>query len=48
MILKVFFIAQNFKTEWTLQSLPTEITNKNMERYDLHLQALSRGHNRTT
>ena len=39
MILKFCSIALNSKTEWTLQSLPTEITNKNMERYNLHLQA---------
>jgi len=39
MILKFFFLALNPKTEWTLQSLPTEITNKNMERHNLHLQA---------
>jgi len=40
MILKFFFIrvALNSKTEWTLQSLPTKITNKNMERFNLHLQ----------
>ena len=38
MILKLFSIALNSRTEWTLQSLPTEITNKNMERYDLHLK----------
>jgi len=37
MILKFFFIALNSKTEWTLQSLPTEIVNKNMERFNLHL-----------
>jgi len=39
MILKFFFIALNSKTKWTLQSLPTEITNKRVERYNLHLQA---------
>jgi len=40
MILKFFFIASNFKTDWTLQNLPgpTEIVNKNMERFNLHLQ----------
>ena len=38
MILKFFFIALNSKTEWTLQKLPTEIVNKNMERFNLHLQ----------
>jgi len=38
MILKFFFIALNSKTEWTLQTLPTEIVNKNMERFNLHLQ----------
>jgi len=38
MILKFFFIALNSKTEWTLQNLPTEIVNKNMERCNLHLQ----------
>jgi len=38
MILKFFLIALNPKTEWTLQTLPTEIANKNMERFNLHLQ----------
>jgi len=38
MILKFFLIALNSKTEWTLQTLPTEIANKNMERLNLHLQ----------
>ena len=38
MILKFFFIALNSKTDWTLQTLPTEIVNKNMERSNLHLQ----------
>jgi len=38
MILKFFFIALNSKTDWTLQNLPTEIVNKNMERFNLHLQ----------
>ena len=38
MILKFLFIALNSKTEWTLQSLPTEINNKNTERFNLHLQ----------
>jgi len=38
MILKFFFIALNTKTDWTLQNLPTEIVNKNMERFNLHLQ----------
>jgi len=38
MILTFFFIALNSKTEWTLQNLPTEIVNKNMERFNLHLQ----------
>jgi len=38
MILKFFFIALNSKTEWTLQNQPTEIVNKNMERFNLHLQ----------
>jgi len=37
-ILKFFFIALNSKTDWTLQNLPTEIVNKNMERFNLHLQ----------
>jgi len=37
MILKFFFIALNSKTEWTLQSLPTENVNKNMEIFNLHL-----------
>ena len=35
---KVFFIALNSKTDWTLQILPTEIVNKNMERFNLHFQ----------
>jgi len=38
MILKFFFIALHSKTDWTLQNLPTEIVNKNMERFNLHLQ----------
>jgi len=38
MILKFFFIALNSKKDWTLQNLPTEIVNKNMERFNLHLQ----------
>jgi len=38
-ILKFFFSALNSKIEWTLQSLPTEITNKSMEKYNLYLQA---------
>ena len=38
MILKFFFIALNSNTDWTLQNLPTEIVNKNMERFKLHLQ----------
>ena len=38
MILKFFFIALNSKTDWTLQNLPTEIVNKNKERFNLHLQ----------
>jgi len=38
MILKFFFSALNSKTDWTLQKLPTEIVNKNMERFNLHLQ----------
>ena len=37
MILKFFFIALNTKTDCTLQILPTEIVNKNMERINLHL-----------
>jgi len=39
MFLKFFFIALNSKTDWTLQNLPTEIVNKNMERFNLHLQS---------
>jgi len=42
MILKFLFlqcIALNSKSEWTLQSLPTEITNQNLEKYNLYLQA---------
>ena len=38
MILKFFLIALNSKTQWTLQTLPTEIANKYMERFNLHLQ----------
>jgi len=38
MIFKFFFIALNSKTDWTLQLLPTEIVNKNMQRFNLHLQ----------
>jgi len=34
----VFLAALNSKTDWTLQNLPTEIVNKNMERFNLHLQ----------
>jgi len=34
MILKFFFIALNSKIEWTLQTLPTEIANKNIERFN--------------
>ena len=37
MILKLFFLALNSKTDWTLQNLSTEIVNKNMERFNLHL-----------
>jgi len=33
MILKFFFIVLNSKTDWTLHNLPTEIVNKNMERF---------------
>ena len=32
MILEFFFIALNSKVEWTLQTLPTEITNNSMEK----------------
>jgi hypothetical protein len=38
MILKFCFIALNSKTEWTIQIPPTEIANKNMERFNLHFQ----------
>ena len=38
MILKFSFIAFYSKTDWTFQNLPTEIVNKNMERFNLHLQ----------
>ena len=38
-ILKFFFIALNSKSDCTLQILPTEIVNKNMERFNLHLQS---------
>jgi len=38
MILKFFFITLKSKTEWTLQNLPTEIVNKNMKKFNLHLQ----------
>jgi len=37
-ILKFFLVALNPKTEWTLQTLPAEIANKNMKRFNLHLQ----------
>jgi len=37
-ILKFFYIALNSKTDLTLQNLPTEIVNRNMERFNLHLQ----------
>jgi len=40
LILKFFFIALNSKIECTLQSLPTEITNKSMGKYNLYLQAM--------
>ena len=33
-ILKFFFIALNSKTDSTLQNLPTDIVNKNMERFN--------------
>jgi len=39
MILKFFFIAVISRIKWTLQSLPTEITNKGMEKYNSYLQA---------
>ena len=39
MIFKFFFIALNSKTVWTIQSLPTESTNKNMDRFNVHLQS---------
>ena len=32
MILKLFFIALNSKTDWTLQNLRTEIVNKNIKQ----------------
>ena len=38
MIFKFFFIALNSKTDWTLQNIPTEIVNKNMERFNLQVQ----------
>jgi len=38
MIFKFSFIALNSKTDWTLQNLPTDIVNKNVERFNLHLQ----------
>jgi len=31
MILKIFFAALNSNIDWTIQSLPKEITNKSME-----------------
>jgi len=37
-ILKFFLIALNSKSDCTLQILPTEIVNKNMESFNLHLQ----------
>ena len=39
MIFKFFFIALNSKTVWTIQSLPTESSNKNMDRFNVHLQS---------
>jgi len=36
MILKFFFIALNSNIDWNLQSLPNEINNKNMEKYNLY------------
>ena len=38
MILKFFVTALNSKTDLTLQIVPIEIVNKNMERFNLHLQ----------
>jgi len=35
-ILKFFFIALNSKIDWSLQALPKEITDKNMEKNDLY------------
>jgi len=37
MILKFFFIALNSNTDWNLPSLPKEITNKSMEKYNQYL-----------
>ena len=38
MILKFFIIGLSSKTDWTLQNLPTEIVNKNMDWFNLYLQ----------
>jgi len=38
MLVKFCLVALNSKTECTLQTLPAEIANKNMERFNLHLQ----------
>ena len=46
MILKLFLIVLNSKTEWTLQSLPTEITNTSTKN-TIYTSKL-RGHHRTT
>ena len=34
----MILIASNSKTDWTIQNLPTDIVNKNMERFNVHLQ----------
>jgi len=36
MILKFYFIALNSNIDWNLQSLPKEITNKNMEKCNIY------------
>ena len=48
MILKFFFSALNSKTDCTLQNLPTEIVNKNMERFNLSDTSNRQGHDQIT
>jgi len=48
MIVKFFFIALNSKIEWTLQSLPTEITGPTRASKNTIYTSKLRGHHRTT